>query len=112
LITIFSSCFKIHGTLKNKPEWVFNAQKNRNILALLFLLICQHGVAQNRFVDSLYNALKTTKDDTNKINTLNLLSEKLWRKGQYDTAITCANQALKLAKDLEFKKGMAGSYHN
>ncbi|MBW8051585.1 MAG: tetratricopeptide repeat protein [Cytophagales bacterium] len=45
-------------------------------------------------VDSLLQALKTTKADTSKIKTLNTLSETLMQNGIYDSALTYANQAL------------------
>ncbi|MCH8317820.1 MAG: tetratricopeptide repeat protein, partial [Bacteroidetes bacterium] len=47
-------------------------------------------------VDSLLQALKTTKADTSKIKTLNALSETLMQNGIYDSALTYANQALNM----------------
>jgi hypothetical protein len=46
-------------------------------LLLLFILHFSffNCIAQNHIIDSLKNGLKTEKDDTNKVNTLNALSE-------------------------------------
>ncbi len=57
-----------------------------------------NSIAQNHVIDSLRNVLKTEKDDTNKVNTLNVLSEKLWQTGKYDTSIICAKSEQALAE--------------
>ncbi|MGP8217205.1 MAG: tetratricopeptide repeat protein [Bacteroidia bacterium] len=69
-------------------------------------------VAQQHTIDSIRNILKTERDDTNKVNTLNTLSSKLWRNGIYDTSLIYANHALTLATKLGFEKGLAGAYSN
>jgi tetratricopeptide (TPR) repeat protein/serine phosphatase RsbU (regulator of sigma subunit) len=63
-------------------------------------------------MDSMHNALKTEQDDTNKVNTLNLLSGKLRGIAKYDTALACASEAAALAERLGFKKGMTAAYRN
>jgi tetratricopeptide (TPR) repeat protein len=69
-------------------------------------------VGQTHKLDSLYTAIKTEQDDTNKVNTLNNLSEQLWRTGQDSLALLYASNAASLAKKLDFKKAMAAAYRN
>ena len=87
-------------------------------LCLLPSYICH---AQSAKIDSLQKVLLTAKEDTNKVNALNALSEQLWKKGNYDTALIYANNALALANSLSFgegrgeagwKKGIAKAYNN
>jgi tetratricopeptide (TPR) repeat protein len=66
--------------------------------------------AQRPVIDSLRNVLKTEKDDTNKVNTLNALSSRQEGMGKYDTAIIYANAARVLAEKLNFKEGLAEAY--
>ncbi len=68
--------------------------------------------AQNRVVDSLKQVLQTEKEDTNKVNTLNALSSKLWAISKYDTSIICSTDARKLAEKLNFKTGLAAAFSN
>jgi len=78
-----------------------------------FLCLCIFSMsAQSHVIDSLKHVLQTPKEDTNKVNTLNLLSEKLWRTGKYDTSVICANSAQTLAAKIGFEKGIATAYTN
>ena len=74
----------------------------------------QHlSFAQTPEIDSLLTVISTAKEDTNKVNALNLLSEKSgWRMGNYDTAFYYAENAKQLAEKLKFKKGIADSKNN
>ena len=81
--------------------------------ALCFFLFTFHfmfSTAQNHAIDSLHQALKTAKDDTGKVNTLNKLSVKLLDAGQYDSSLLYTGQALSLAEKLGFKRGQAKAY--
>lgn len=77
-------------------------------ISILLFIFCEKGLAQNTEIDSLFTVLKTAKEDTNKVNTLNLLSYKFYHnaKGDRDTAIYYAKKALHLAQKLNFQKGM------
>lgn len=68
------------------------------------------GFAQQNVIDSLQAVLKTAKEDTNKVNTLNKLSWELTNIGDYEKAILQANKAKDLATTLHFKKGIANAY--
>jgi tetratricopeptide (TPR) repeat protein len=86
--------------------------KSRYFTILLVIIVFFSGFAQSRTIDSLRNILSIERDDTNKVNTLNVLSEKLWRIGNYDTSLICANSSKVLAEKLYFKKGIAGAFKN
>jgi signal transduction histidine kinase len=64
--------------------------------------------SQNK-IDSLLNVLKTAKDDTSKVNTLNALGTEL-TNSNIDTSIILANLALSLSKKAKSKKHIADSY--
>ncbi|HXB13914.1 MAG TPA: tetratricopeptide repeat protein [Bacteroidia bacterium] len=79
-------------------------------LLLLYqsILFAQSG----KVLDSLKNTLKTEKSDSNKVNTLNALCKKLYKSGSYDTSFIYATRALTLAKQLDYKKGIATAFLN
>ncbi|MBL4656482.1 MAG: tetratricopeptide repeat protein [Flavobacteriales bacterium] len=65
-----------------------------NIVFLPFVAIAK----DQAIIDSLQKILNTTKEDTTRINTLNLLALEF--KSKLDTAISLSQQALTLAKDI------------
>ncbi len=78
-------------------------------LAILvsFIGITQWAFAQNKAIDSVNNALKShSKDDTTKVNILNELSYQ-YRWTDFSYSQRYAEQALKLAGQLHFTKGIA-----
>jgi len=83
-------------------------------LALTGLFVgIKNTYSQDVKIDSLIKELKTAKEDTNKVNILNKLSEiGGWRIGNYDTTMYYAQTAMQLAEKLEFKKGIATGYNN
>src|SRR3954471_7649397 len=62
-------------------------------------------------IDSLWQVLAVSKEDTNKINTLNEIASKLLESGVYSSADSTAREALKLADKLDYKKSKATSYN-
>jgi adenylate cyclase len=61
-------------------------------------------------IDSLQAVLKTAKEDTSKVNTLNAISYEKINVGDYTEARKYADEALALAEKINFKKGIALSY--
>lgn len=84
----------------------------RFFFLLLFCCCGKTLFAQNKIIDSLHSVLKTAKEDTNKVNTLNVLSSQLQGIGKYQLAIKYADSALFLSQKINFKKGIAKSYKN
>jgi tetratricopeptide (TPR) repeat protein len=70
------------------------------------------AAAQNKEFDSLRNILATAREDTVKVNTLNALSRRLWRTSESRQGLKYAEDALLIAKELEFKSGVADSYNS
>jgi serine phosphatase RsbU (regulator of sigma subunit) len=62
-------------------------------------------------IDSLWQVLAVSKEDTNKINSLNEIASKLLESGVYGSADSAAREALKLADKLDYKKSKATSYN-
>ncbi|PCJ81854.1 MAG: hypothetical protein COA57_13730 [Flavobacteriales bacterium] len=58
-------------------------------------------------IDSLKKVIETADHDTTKVKTLNALSDALWKKGEYKDAMQYAKECLKLAEELNYKKGQA-----
>ncbi|MEO8086648.1 MAG: tetratricopeptide repeat protein, partial [Bacteroidota bacterium] len=98
-----------------------------NFVSKLFLisLFIQYSFetsAQNKTIDSLQTILITAKEDANKVNTLNALSEQLWLKGDYNIAKKYAEDAFSLTeKNLTtsggnekstYLNGKANAYNN
>ena len=78
---------------------------------LVFIFVCLTGMlsAQNNIMDSLLLALKTSKEDTNKVNLLYQLSEECETQ---DDILIYAQQSLLLAEKLGYKKGIANALNN
>ena len=106
------------------------------IFLFLFTLLCRLDLAQgqNQTIDSLLALLKvdsTSQEssrkeagiakDTNKVKTLNVLSEQFWKNREFEKANITANKAISLAnlmilnegKDFKgwLQKSIARSYH-
>src|SRR3990172_2041737 len=62
--------------------------------------------AQQSNVDSLLFLLKKDKEDTNKVNHLNLLSREYLNIASYDSALLYANEALRHAELVSASDGM------
>ena len=82
------------------------------ILTLTFFFSHFILVAQQNKIDSLQQVLKTAKEDTNRINTLNLLGRELFLAANYEKATNYSNSAKQLAEKLNYKKGIAVAYNN
>ncbi len=79
--------------------------------ALLSSLIFSTLNAQTYRADSLITALKTAREDTNKVNLLNALAYMLYT-GKPDSTLLLAQQAITLSVKLNWKKGESGGYNN
>ncbi len=79
----------------------------KNLLIILFIT-CQANAQQSK-TDSLFSVLKSQKEDTAKINTLNNISRQ-FRSNNPDTAIYFANEAMSLATKLNDKMGIGNAY--
>src|SRR3990172_7417903 len=91
---------------------LFDCSVARMFVILLGCFLCPLPTAycQLSKVDSLLTLLKTAKEDTNKVNTLNALAWEL-KYNNPDTAIVLSTQALKLAKKQDWQNGIGQSYH-
>src|SRR6266498_2767262 len=76
---------------------------------LLLILFCISISAQNKQIDSLRNVLTMAKEDTGKVNTLNLLGRQFYLVNSYDSSVAYANRAQLLAEKLNFTKGIANA---
>lgn len=81
----------------------------RKYLFYFLLFIFSHAIAQQRIVDSIYAVLKTEKEDTNKVKSLNVLSWDVCMQGQYKAADSLARRALQLDSVLGYKRGQLKS---
>ena len=79
---------------------------------IFFALIPFSLLAQRHVIDSLNKVLVTEKEDTSKVSTLNTLSEKYWRRGNYDSATLYAENARQIAQKMDCKIGLAYAYTN
>ncbi|MCH8319004.1 MAG: tetratricopeptide repeat protein, partial [Bacteroidetes bacterium] len=81
------------------------------IILFPLLLAAIHAFALHDKSDSLRQVLKTAQNDTNKVNTLLTLGEELCLS-QPDTALKYFQQALILARKINFQKGIAEALGN
>ena len=90
-----------------------------SILFLVMIMLClltHQAVAQQPTqdrIESLKKTLANSKEDTNRVNALNKLSEHDgWRIGNIEAARSYAQSAKTLAEKLHYKSGIANSYNN
>ncbi|MES2592099.1 MAG: tetratricopeptide repeat protein [Bacteroidota bacterium] len=69
-------------------------------------------MAQDPTSDSLILFLKTSPEDTSKVNALNTLSKQYTNSGDYEKAMQYAKQAEQAATNINHQKGLANSYNN
>src|ERR1700757_708646 len=84
----------------------------KKCLLLPFLFISSFLLAQNPKIDSLLNLLKTDKQDTNNVIHLNKLCNEFSFVGEFNKGLNYGKQALALAQNSAYKKGMATAYNN
>jgi serine phosphatase RsbU (regulator of sigma subunit)/Tfp pilus assembly protein PilF len=80
-------------------------------LFIVGLLLCS-GAASAQSVskrDSLFSKLHASKNDSEKVKLLNLLSSELWNENK-SKAVTYSREALQLSRKIGYKKGEAASY--
>jgi two-component system, NarL family, sensor histidine kinase UhpB len=78
------------------------------LFMLLFISTGYSSSGQsNNKMDSLLNVLKNSAEDTNKVNTLNLISRQLYMSPRYMEGKKYVEESLALAEKLNFKKGLA-----
>lgn len=83
--------------------------KAKGLLSILFSLIILQGISQTQnVIDSIENLIKTSPDDTNKVNTLIDFARK-----SYTTNLKCSfkygYKALQLSKKIHFFSGEASA---
>ena len=81
-------------------------------LIIFFFIACFCFSQQDIAIDSMLKVVNVSKEDTVKINTLNTLSETLWRANKNADARKYADSSMVLAKKLNFKLGIAAAYSN
>ena len=79
-------------------------------VACFFLLSSPSVSAQNHESDSLQNILKTEKEDTNKVKTLNALGSVFYRTNKYDSSLFYTNKGKELAEKIGYEHGLADAY--
>jgi class 3 adenylate cyclase/Tfp pilus assembly protein PilF len=85
----------------------FNLQGLIVILIPILCLGIHVGYSQNSKIDSLKNIVQIGKKDTTTVNTLIILSQELLNFEKLDQAMDYADEAIKLADQLDFLKGKA-----
>jgi signal transduction histidine kinase len=93
------------------------SKAKKKMFFIFFALACHQSFSQNsnqnnKEIDSLMNVLKTTLNDTNRVITLNELSRRLFQTSTLEESEKYTNEALRLAEELAFKKGMADASRN
>lgn len=81
------------------------------LITLVFLLFCLESNANTEYIDSLEKVLVNRVNDTTKVNVINQLSFEYHRIDPKKSQ-SFANDALKIANKIRFKKGKAKAYGN
>ena len=80
----------------------------RFLLVLIYFLSPFNCFGQQQKIGSLFSVLKTSTEDTNKINLLNSLCWEL-KNSSPDTAMYLCNEALLISEKQNWEKGIAVS---
>ncbi|MEA3451631.1 MAG: tetratricopeptide repeat protein, partial [Bacteroidota bacterium] len=81
----------------------------KKILILILIFFPFVLKSQTKEIDNIRNKIETTTIDSSKINSLNLLGEKLLRYN-LDNAMDTLNLSVKLARNVHFYKGLAKAF--
>lgn len=81
------------------------------ILLLVAIALPFTGIGQSR-IDSLRAVISKSKDDTNKVNSLNALSSALTDVSNYPAADSVVLKTLELAEKLNYTNGLCEAYAN
>jgi class 3 adenylate cyclase len=81
------------------------------LCCLLLALITFAGVGQDRQIDSIKSVISKAQEDSNKVNSLLLLSKKYFNE-EPNEAINVATRARNLAEKIGFKRGEAYALKN
>jgi len=84
-------------------------KKSGLVLIVIFISFWHTAEAQISIVDSLKLALRDSKEDTTKVNTLISICQSEYRTSP-DSAIFYGKEALRLSEKLHFGKGSANAY--
>src|SRR5688572_32703787 len=69
-----------------------------SLTIIVFSLFPRFQYAQQTPIDSLQNVWSSSREDTNKVNTLNLLAMQLLATGDYEKILNCTDQAIDLSE--------------
>lgn len=81
----------------------------KGIIFLFLFGTCCSIAAQKNVIDSLQEVLKTSKEDTNKVNVLNALSYELLYS-DIDTTLYYTRLAIDLSEKLNYPSGLASAF--
>src|ERR1700739_1850893 len=84
----------------------------RFVLFIAVLVLSSITFAQTTQIEKIKSLLKDAKEDTNKVKYLYKLCHEYRIVNDYYNGLSYGEQALQLAKELNFKKGIAVSYTN
>jgi tetratricopeptide (TPR) repeat protein len=85
----------------------------RKVLFVCFIFTCSIAGAQSplaHIIDSLTTRLAVEKNDSNKVNTLTLLSDKTYKAGQKDKAMQYGIDALDLCGRINYLAGEPAAF--
>jgi len=84
---------------------------SKKLFYLFIILFSVKGYSQDSKTDSLKTLVQTAANDSAKVNLLNSISYNLFTSAPVD-AIDYGKQALTLAEEIKFKKGIAYAFKN
>lgn len=85
-------------------------QKIKYLISTIFygFVFCSCLIGQQSKTDSLVSVIESSAEDSNKVNTLNLLAwEIVLTTGDYAKTVDYCNQAITLSEQINYKKGHA-----
>jgi serine phosphatase RsbU (regulator of sigma subunit)/Tfp pilus assembly protein PilF len=80
------------------------------ILVFTFCILKSYAQKNTEKIDSLIQSLKFLKEDSNKANTLIILSEEL-RNEKESTTLSYSKMLLELSESINYRKGLAYAYY-
>jgi tetratricopeptide (TPR) repeat protein len=88
-----------------------NNKKIHSAFLLFFCFLSLPFFAQDKVTDSLKKIIRQGKEDSLKVDAYNLLSNRILLSGNFDSSKLLAENAVELAKKINYKKGIANGYN-